>query len=158
MTAGSRLPAGPIGIHPGPLMWPGCTTLARTRSWPMRYRSIGELVHAVLAVGVLGRVLRRRDERAGPVGPDAAGVDHVLTVQRLDELPGLGGREARQVHDRIRPQVGDDRAEPAVALGRLPVTGHHLDVAPERVLAVGPARSPTDDDGLVPSPTRLGTR
>ena len=73
----------------------------------------------------------------------------MLTIQRLDQLPCLRRGEARQVYHRIRTQVGDDGPEPAVLLGGLPVTGHHLDVPPRRVLAICLTRSPADDDSVV---------
>jgi hypothetical protein len=110
----------------------------------------GQLVDAVLPVGVLGRILGGGDDGAGTVGPDASRVDDVLTVECVDQLARLLRCEAGQVHDRVGPQPGDHRPELAVLFGRVPVAGHHFDCPPCGIVAVRPTRSATDDDGVVP--------
>ena len=62
----------------------------------------------------------------------------MLTVQGADQLPRLRRCEAGQVHHRVGPQAGDQGPELAILFGRLPVADHHLDVAPHRIVAVGP--------------------
>ena len=115
-----------------------------------------QLVDAVVPVRVFGGVLGGRDEGARPVRPHAAGMHHMLTIQRLDELSRLRWGEAGQVHHRVRPQPADDAAEHTGLLGGRSVTGHHLHVPPPGVRTVRLSCSATEDDHAMTRADQLG--
>src|SRR5262249_9135306 len=124
----------------------------------MQQRLDRRFVRAVLTEAGARLVLRHRYASSPSVHPDGAAVHEQRTrrPERVDEVLGRCGREADQVDDRVRLEIGDRLPERAADSPRGAVGVHTLPRPPLDGLVVRRPLAATDRYDLVTSANQPG--